>query len=286
MERILSLAGVKSTNVLKEGTQPAERYDHGVEKPFQGQEPYELTAYNHSSSASVPVRQVPARSGDNPMIDRSRKKLSKYLDEVELEEANIQQMSQDYAKKFNIPPAEASKVMRNMQKNPVQRRLMQDPEKNRDQLDQMVVGGLSSSDNQAVKNRLAQHIRKEEPKTEADQFMGNVVDGPLKNMENEPYEFETSDGYKIRVIPDNSIGSCLELPDGQEVHHPTHSHDYWKTNGQEHELENLKDHDFSGNDLEEKKIHYSFSHEPFRSLTSKQQLSRKATRAARKALGR
>lgn len=61
-----------------------KRNDFGYPNPMAGQEEYELKAYDFSGSASKPVRFVPARSGDNPMIDMSNKKsLMTYMKEID-----------------------------------------------------------------------------------------------------------------------------------------------------------------------------------------------------------
>lgn len=61
-----------------------KRNDFGYPNPMAGQEEYELKAFDFSGSASKPVRFVPARSGDNPMIDMSNKKsLMTYMKEID-----------------------------------------------------------------------------------------------------------------------------------------------------------------------------------------------------------
>lgn len=61
-----------------------KKHDFGYPNPMQGQEEYELKAYGFQGGASKPVRFVPARSGDNPMVDTSdRKGLREYVSEIE-----------------------------------------------------------------------------------------------------------------------------------------------------------------------------------------------------------
>lgn len=66
-----------------EETNP-KRHDFGYPNPELGQEEYELKAFDFSGGASKPVRHVPARSGDNPMVDMSNKRsLQSYIQEVD-----------------------------------------------------------------------------------------------------------------------------------------------------------------------------------------------------------
>jgi len=60
-----------------------KKYDYGYPNPEIGQEEYKLKAFDFSGGASKPVRTVPARSGDNPMVNMSDKRtLRSYMQEV------------------------------------------------------------------------------------------------------------------------------------------------------------------------------------------------------------
>lgn len=63
---------------------PAKRYDHGNLDANMGQQPYRMDAHNFSGSAKKPVRFVPARSGDNPLVD-PKKGLKAYMEDIETE---------------------------------------------------------------------------------------------------------------------------------------------------------------------------------------------------------
>jgi len=59
-----------------------KKHDFGYPNPMQGQEEYELTAFNHAGGATKPVRIVPANSGDNALSDTPRKGLAEYINDV------------------------------------------------------------------------------------------------------------------------------------------------------------------------------------------------------------
>lgn len=67
-----------------EAQQLARRYDHGNMNANIGQEPYRMDAHSFSGSAKKPVRFVPARSGDNPLVD-PKKGLKAYMEAIEAE---------------------------------------------------------------------------------------------------------------------------------------------------------------------------------------------------------
>ena len=70
-----------------------KRFDYGHTNPLQGHEPCDLEAYKFSGHANKPVRQIPARSGDNPMIDRSKAtRLQAYMEEIETEKKSVSEV--------------------------------------------------------------------------------------------------------------------------------------------------------------------------------------------------
>ena len=71
-----------SSNPMYERTE--KRHDYGYPDPDLGQKDYKLNAFDFSSGATKPVRFVPARSGDNAMVDNSNaKSLQTYMQEVD-----------------------------------------------------------------------------------------------------------------------------------------------------------------------------------------------------------
>lgn len=73
-----------------------KKHDYGFPNPNLGQEPYELTAHDFVGGAGKPVRFVPARSGDNAMVDvshqRKGKGLREYISDVETQKKNINEV--------------------------------------------------------------------------------------------------------------------------------------------------------------------------------------------------
>ncbi len=71
-----------------------ERHDYGNPAENLGQERFHMDAYNFAGTASKPVRSIPARSGDNPMIDPSKKGLKEYMADL-VEEMEKKGLSED-----------------------------------------------------------------------------------------------------------------------------------------------------------------------------------------------
>ena len=73
-----------------------KKHDYGFPNPNLGQEPYELTAHDFVGGAGKPVRFVPARSGDNAMVDvshqRAGKGLKEYISDVEGQKKNLNEV--------------------------------------------------------------------------------------------------------------------------------------------------------------------------------------------------
>ncbi|KKN03498.1 hypothetical protein LCGC14_1107100 [marine sediment metagenome] len=73
-----------------------KKHDYGFPNPNLGQEPYELTAHDFVGGAGKPVRFVPARSGDNAMVDvshqRKGKGLREYISDVEIQKKNLNEV--------------------------------------------------------------------------------------------------------------------------------------------------------------------------------------------------
>lgn len=73
-----------------------KKHDYGFPNPNLGQEPYELTAHDFVGGAGKPVRFVPARSGDNAMVDvshqREGKGLREYISDVEIQKKNLNEV--------------------------------------------------------------------------------------------------------------------------------------------------------------------------------------------------
>jgi len=73
-----------------------KKHDYGFPNPNLGQEPYELTAHDFVGGAGKPVRFVPARSGDNAMVDvshqRKDKSLKEYISDVEGQKKNLNEV--------------------------------------------------------------------------------------------------------------------------------------------------------------------------------------------------
>lgn len=73
-----------------------KKHDYGFPNPNLGQEPYELTAHDFVGGAGKPVRFVPARSGDNAMVDvshqRKGKGLREYISDVEGQKKNLNEV--------------------------------------------------------------------------------------------------------------------------------------------------------------------------------------------------
>lgn len=67
---------------------PAKRYDHGNLDANMGQQTYRMDAHNFSGNAKKPVRFVPARSGDNPLVD-PKKTLKAYMEDIETEKKEL-----------------------------------------------------------------------------------------------------------------------------------------------------------------------------------------------------
>lgn len=71
-----------------------KRHDYGYPNPELGQQDYKIDAFAFSSGASKPVRYVPARNGDNAMVDNSNKKrLQTYMHEIS--EAKKKELSEE-----------------------------------------------------------------------------------------------------------------------------------------------------------------------------------------------
>lgn len=89
------------------------RHDYGHPNPNLGQEGYDLDAFAFSGNASKPVRFVPARSGDNPMVDsESHKGLREYIEEIAQEKKEISEVNPEKIDAItavvtkNLPPQE------------------------------------------------------------------------------------------------------------------------------------------------------------------------------------
>jgi len=86
-----------------------KKHDYGFPNPNLGQEPYELTAHDFVGGAGKPVRFVPARSGDNAMVDvshqRKGKGLREYISDVETQKKNLNEVD---PKKFGELVAKAT----------------------------------------------------------------------------------------------------------------------------------------------------------------------------------
>lgn len=73
-----------------------KKHDYGFPNPNLGQEPYELKAHDFVGGAGKPVRFVPARSGDNAMVDISHSRkgrgLKEYIADVEAQKKNLNEL--------------------------------------------------------------------------------------------------------------------------------------------------------------------------------------------------
>ena len=80
---------------LEEGEETAagKRFDYGSPNPNLGQEKYSIDAHNFSGGAAKPVRFIPARSGDNAMVDSiGHKGLREYVEEITLEKKDLKEL--------------------------------------------------------------------------------------------------------------------------------------------------------------------------------------------------
>ena len=94
-----------------------KRFDYGEPNPNLGQESYDIEAASFSGGASKPVRFVPARSGDNPMVDAiDQKGLREYIEEITQEKKEISEVNPQkidtIAKTVsqNLPQAEQQRI--------------------------------------------------------------------------------------------------------------------------------------------------------------------------------